>query len=170
MSASISITDSQVFAAVRSYILSLLPDVEVIQAQGNDVSMPKNGFIAMNNVSKTRLATNTRTYDRVNGKQITLAPTKYRMQLDFYGKTSGEWAEIVFATFRDHYGCDHFPKNIQPLFCEPPMQLPLIDGEDNYTQRWKMDVALQYNPQVSTPMQFFDNVNIALVECNSEFK
>lgn len=45
-----------------------------------------------------------------------------------------------------------------------PKMMPLIDGEAQYEQRWVITAVLQYNPVVSTPMQFFDAATVALTD------
>ena len=156
---STSITEVDVLTALRNYLIVLFPAVEVVQTQDNGVPMPKGGFIAMNNVNKVRLSQNVDSYlDPLTpiGEKRILTPTNFTIQLDFYGDASCDWATEVMATFFDGYGFEAFPENIKPLYTNDPIQVPLINGEQQWEQRWKLDVSLQYNPVVSTPMQFFD--------------
>jgi hypothetical protein len=65
MSATLSITESQTLAALRSFLLSVLPaGIEVVRGQDNLVSQPKGpSFVVMTPLMRTRLATNVDTYD-----------------------------------------------------------------------------------------------------------
>ena len=49
------------------------------------------------------------------------------------------------------------------------MQIPLIDGEDQYEQRWKVVASLQYNPILSTSQQSMLAVDIALAPIDQTF-
>lgn len=162
----ISIADDQVFTALRSFLLSVLPSgVEVIQTQDNGVPMPIGGFVSMNNVSKIRLSTNQSSYRRTtapNGFRDVTTPTQYTIQMDFYGDTAGEWASLASNLFRDPYATDLFPDGIKPLYADDPIQIPLIDGEMNYTQRWKLQAVMQYNPAVSLAQQFASDINVVI--------
>lgn len=162
---SISITDQDVFTALRTFLIGVLPNgTEVVQAQDNYVSMPDGPFVTMNNVSKTRLATNIDSYtysSPILGTKDLETKTQFVIQLDFYGPDSGDWAQIVQCAYRDEYATSVFPANIQPLYADDPMQIPLIDGEQNYTQRWKLKAVMQYNPIVSLTQQFADQINIS---------
>lgn len=170
MSVSIDITDQQVFAALRTFLLSILPNkTEVVQAQDNRVSMPKGGFVTMNNIGMERLSTNIDSYQsNTQGKQI-LTPTKFNIQLDFYGDNSPQWASQVQALFRDEYATSMFPPNIQPLFADNPVQIPLIDSEKQYEQRWKLVASLQYNPIMSVLQQSMLDVQIELAPIDQTF-
>ena len=74
------------------------------------------------------------------------------------------------ALFRDEYAADNMPANIQPLYADNPMQMPLIDGEDQYEERWKLTASLQYNPVTTIGQQSALAVDIGLVEIDTTFK
>ena len=96
-----SISDSDVFTALRMFLMMMFPSVEVIQAQDNNVPPPKGAFITMNNVGKRRLATNSRSYTDTEDQQTqdTVMPTEYSVQVDFYGEEAGESADIKRSFF-----------------------------------------------------------------------
>jgi hypothetical protein len=171
MSATIDITDQDVFKALKAFLSSFLPiGTEVVQAQDNRVSMPKGGFVAMNNVSFERLSFNVDNYDSINQGKTILTPTKYDIQLDFYGDDSPTWAFQTQALFRDAYATEMFPSNIQPLYADNPIQIPLIDGESQYEQRWKLVASLQYNPILSTTQQSMLSVDVELAAIDQTFQ
>ena len=92
------------------------------------------------------------------------------MQLDFYGPDSQVWAFETQALFRDEYATDLFPANIQPLYADNPVQIPLIDGEEQYEQRWKITASLQYNPILTTSQQSMLDVVVDLAPIDQTFK
>jgi len=170
MSVTIDIIDQDVFKALVVFFRSFLPaEIEVVQAQDNRVSMPKGGFVAMNNIGMDRLSFNVDSYGYTLQDKFILTPTKFDMQLDFYGPTSQEWAMKTVALWRDEYATEIFPANIQPLYADDPTQIPLIDGEDQYEQRWRLAGSLQYNPILSTSQQSMLAVDIALAPIDQTF-
>ena len=171
MAVTIDIIDQDVFRALVVFFNTFLPvGTEVVQAQDNQVSMPKGGFVAMNNIGMDRLSFNIDNYQSVVQGKTVLTPTKYSMQLDFYGPSSQIWAVETMALFRDEYATEIFPPNIQPLYADDPIQIPLIDGEAQYEQRWKLVASLQYNPTLSTQQQSTQAVDIGLAPIDQTFK
>ena len=163
MSVILDINDQDIFKAMRVFIQSFVPStVQVVQAQDNKVPMPKGGFITMNNTGMDRLSFNIDNYQSVVQGKTVLTPTKYSMQLDFYGPSSQIWAVETMALFRDEYATQIFPSNIQPLYADDPIQIPLIDGEAQYEQRWKLEGNLQYNPTLTTSQQSMLDVVVGL--------
>ena len=74
------------------------------------------------------------------------------------------------ALFRDQYATDIFPANIQPLYADDPVQIPLIDGEEQYEQRWKITASLQYNPTLTTGQQSMLSIEVGLAPIDQTFK
>lgn len=170
MSVIMDLKDQDVFRALVVFFDSFLPaGTEVIQAQDNRVPMPKSGFVAMNNVGLDRLSFNIDNYQSVPQGKTILTPTKYSMQLDFYGPDAAQWAMQTVALFRDEYATEIFPSNIQPLYADDPIQIPLIDAEAQYEQRWKLVASLQYNPILSTSQQSMLAVKIELAPIDQTF-
>lgn len=171
MSVAISLTDQDVFRAFVVFFKTFLPStVEVVQAQDNRVPMPKYGFVSMNNTGMDRLSFNIDKYQPTTQGKTILTPTKYSMQLDFYGEFSQVWAMQTVAFFRDEYATEIFPPNIQPLYADDPVQIPLIDGESQYEQRWKLTATLQYNPTISVTQQSMLEAKAFLAPIDQTFK
>ena len=163
MAVTIDIIDQDIFKALVVFFRTFLPiGTEVVQAQDNLVAMPKGGFVAMNNTGMNRLSFNVDTYNSALQQKFILTPIRYVVQLDFYGPLSQIWAMETQALFRDEYATDLFPANIQPLYADDPVQLPLIDGEQQYEQRWKLEGNLQYNPTLTTSQQSMLDVVVGL--------
>jgi len=172
----ISILESDIFTTLRSFILSVLPiGTEVIQGQDNLVSMPTNsGFVTMTPAGIKRLNTNIQggyVPGSSNPGTMTLEThNKYEMQLDFYGSNSADWSSIFQTVFRDDYAWEIFPPNIKPLYADDPMQMPLIDGEEQYEQRWRVSCFMQYNPVTTVNQDFAVNLQVGLKEVDTTFK
>lgn len=167
MAVSIDITDTQVFTALRSFLLGIFPSgVEIVQGLDNQVSMPAPPCIIMTPLFKQRLAANTATYTDsgaehpLDGTKNSLMPTQYTIQVDFYGELSGDQAETVATVFRDDYAVAAFPEAIKPLYCSDPKRLDFTNDQAQYEKRWEIDVEIQYNPTTKTPMQFADDLDV----------
>ena len=167
----IDIIEQDVFTALVSLLTSFLPaGTEVVYGQDNRVPMPLGGFVTMTSAGMDRLSINVDTYNYANQTKSILTPTNYKIQLDFYGANSQAWAMQAQALFRDAYATDTMPANIQPLYADNPIQLPLIDGEAQYEQRWKLTANIQYNPLITTSQQSMTAINVTLAPIDQTFK
>ncbi|MDN7913682.1 phage neck terminator protein [Burkholderia cepacia] len=179
MAVTISITESQVFAALRTFLLGILPaDVEVVKAQDNNVGEPVGpDFVTMNSIATPRLATNVDGYTDPGaggapGTRNSMQAIEARIQLNVHGPNSGDNAAIISTLFRDEYACIQFATvnpDIQPLYCEIPRQMPFINGENQFEQRWIIELALQYNPITQTPQDFADEVTPEIVSVDAAY-
>lgn len=171
MSVTIDIIDQDVFRAFVTFFQTFIPsNVEIIQQQDNRVPMPKGAFIAMNNNGMDRLSFNVDSYDALTQGKFMLSSFTYEVQLDFYGPISQSWAAETVTLFRDEYATEIFPANIQPLYADDPIQIPLVSGESQYIQRWRLAARVQYKPTVSTIQQSTLAVDIGLAPIDQTFK
>lgn len=169
---SIDVTNQQIFTAVKAFFVQIFDNtVEIIAGQQNLLSMPKNDFILLNQGIIKRLATNTHEYiDTGNigiyqGTKNMYSPTEVSISTDIYGKSSPDLIAILQTVFKDAYTYDSFPINIKPLYITDPFQMPLIDGEKQYTNRWHTDIHLMYTPKVGVNQQYSDELDINLFVC-----
>jgi len=155
-----SLTENDVFVGLRAYLAAVVPaGCEVVQGQNNRVAEPASrNFIVMTPANRTRLATNQTTWSREddNPETVTLAHnTQFDMQLDIHGPGGSDIAAIVAATFPDDYGRDALATaSLAPLFASEGHQVPFINGEKQYENRWVMTLSMQITPSVLIPMQF----------------
>lgn len=157
------------FVVVRAFLLSLFPSgVEVVQGLQNGVPMPAGPFICMTAKEQTRLATN-HTVQLVTQERAVKMPTQYSIQLDCYGPNSSDQATTIKALWRDFYGCDMLASVGAPLYASEPVQMPLVNGEQQYEQRWMTIALLQFNPVVTVPQQSAIALAVELVSVDVEF-
>lgn len=169
MALSIDITDADVMTALRTALLAILPTgTPVVQAQQNRAAMPVGGFVQMNSSGMQRLATNVDTFNSDQSESIA-TQVRYEVQIDFLGPTAQSWAMVVQAAFRDAQGASLFPANIQPLYADDPLQIPLIDAESQYEQRWTVRAALQYNPVITAQQPSATALQIGLKPIDQTF-
>lgn len=167
---------ADVYAALQPFIATVtgLSSILVIQGLPNRSAMPPAapGFISMELTVSGRLRTNIDSYDVTNPDPISIAieqGTKLRLQLDCYGAAAADWAVILSTLLRDDVGCVALAPTAQPLYTDEPMLAPLDDSEAQYEQRWILQAYLQYNPVVTAPMQFADQLNPTLINVDASY-
>jgi hypothetical protein len=168
MAVSVSITESMILEALRTFLLGLLPvGVEVVQGQLNRVAEPGSAdYIVMTPTRRDRLDYNVDTWDRLaaNPTQIDIKTSmSVTTQLDVHGPNSADNCQIIAQVFRDYYGVDHIDTGmITPLYANDAVQSPFVNGEMQYENRWILPVVFQVNPVVSTPQDFASIVNFTV--------
>lgn len=171
MTAAVTPTQDAIYTVVRAFILSII-SCEVIQGLGNRVPTPQGGFIAMTATAQSRLSTNVSSYNdpvTAPGTRTIGKSAAYTVQLDCYGPESSEWAAIIESMWRDEYACEQLGPTMQPLYCDEPRQLPVVDGEQEYEQRWMVSAVLQFNPDVTVTQEFADGFTVTAISVDAEF-
>lgn len=150
------------FIALKAFIMAIVPGVEVIQGLGNGVPMPANQFICMTAGTQRRLRTNVSTYNGVAGTRTVEQGTEYSIQVDCYGPVSSDYATTISAMLRDAYACDILaPYGCQPLYTSDPTQSALVNGEENYEQRWMLTAVLQFNPVITVSQDSATTITVS---------
>lgn len=177
MNATVSITKSQLFTALRSFLLGLFPDGwEVIEAQDNRVPMPAGNFIEMTATILNPLSTPKSTWVDPGtnpGSNQSVTSTQWRCQLDVYGPGAADVATTIANLVRTEYACDQFASSgieMQPLYSEGPHNTTMINAEQQYEERWTLDFIAQFNPVVTTPLDFAGELNAELVEIDTTYR
>jgi hypothetical protein len=174
MTYSISITEDDVCTALRAWLIQVC-GCEVVQGLGNRVPMPKGDFICITPGTQKRLGTNTVTThpNIAQPSQDTMQPIMQGIQIDLYGAKSSDWAAIISTLWRDETTCTFMTElqggAIQPLYNSDPIQMPLVDGEQQYEERWIVKAFLQYNGTVTLDQQFFTGANVGLVDVDANY-
>lgn len=165
-----SIADDQVSTALRSFMLGVLPaGVECVQGQPNRVpEVASDDFVIFTISSDGRLSLNVDTYDTGAGTVSAQESRKVRYQLDVHGPNSTDNARVITTLWRSQYACRILAPTFQPLYADDGQQLPFINGEGQYENRWVLMLYLQVNPAVSTPIEFADTVTVTLVEAEAD--
>lgn len=170
MTATVTISQDDVMTTLRSFIMGLITGCEVIQGLPNGVAPPVDPFIQMTPLFFNRLSTNIPTFVDVDdgiGLAAVEQHVSWAVQIDCYGPLSNDWAVILTTMLRDEYGVTTMAPDVAPLYTDDPKQLPIVDGEQNYEQRWMITAYLQYNPVVVIPMQFFNAVSVNLINVST---
>jgi hypothetical protein len=163
-----TVTQSQVQAALRSFLLTVLPlGWEVVQGQDNRVPEPQDrDFVIMTVISRRRLETNGYVYypppgtQVVSGAEAVTQAFEVTFQLDFHSANVGDSSDAVLAVstlFRDDIAYQAFAASglsISPLYADDPKQVPFINAEQQYETRWVLDTVLQVNAGVVWAQDF----------------
>lgn len=176
MSVTVSITKAQLQTALRAFLLGITGNGwQVIEGQDNRVAMPTGTFITMTSMLTPMLSTSKSTWVDPGsnpGTENNLTSSQWRCQLDFYGDGAGDMALTVSRLVRTEYACDQFATSgvdMQPLYAEEPRNTTLINAEQQYEERWTLDFLAQFNPVVSTPLDFAATLTAGLVEVDTTF-
>jgi hypothetical protein len=170
MSYTISITEDQVFTALRNWLLYAVSG-EVVQGIVNRVAMPAGGFVEMTPLVKTRLSTNVTSYPDIN-TETNQQFIDFTIQLDIYGANAGDWSTIITTAFRSDQACAFLAAQlpgIAPLYSEAARQLPLINGEEQYESHWSIAIHLQFNPSVNDTQQSANVITPAIINVDATY-
>jgi len=163
------ILESDVFAALRTFILALV-DCEVVRGQVNRVATPKGDFIALNPVSAVPLETNTHTFGAT--QETVKRPMQFTIQVDCYGAKAGDRAATLATLLRDDYAVQSFAgscKDITPLYADDAHEMPLVDGEQQFEARWTFNAVLQANPTITLSAQTADTLTVGTIDVDRSY-
>lgn len=157
-----------IYGLIGRFILQLIPDADVVVGLVNLVPSPPGPHVRITPAGIRRLRTNEDSYDFQQSRVVTRGE-ELGFQLDFYGPNAGDWASVIETMFRDPMACDALAP-CAPFYCTDPHQSPLINGEENYEQRYIMTALLQYNPTVTVRQDYADSLGVTLVSVDETFK
>jgi len=125
----------------------------------SDVTVPlNNDYIVMTPILSERQATNETYYTFGFRNEASLY--HYTIQIDCYGRNSGNNANVINLLFRGDYFNE---KGITPLRASNPRQLMFEGNEHQMIERWTMDAVVSYNPEIALAQQSATSLNIDLL-------
>lgn len=178
MTPALSLTEDDVFVALQSFLLAILPTgIEVVRGQDNRVPEPKGvDFVTMTPILRERLATNIvhfiDGFPADPGARMDLQPVKVTIQLDVHGTASADNTQIITTLFRSDYATEYFQCSgfsVAPLYTSEPHQMPFSDGEQQIEARWVVDVVMQANPVVTTSQDFAAALTVGIVSVEEKY-
>lgn len=171
MTTPISITEVQIFTAVRSVLgtfgltSTLGTEVPIIQGQTNRVPQPaQQDFVEMWPIARVRLGMNIDNWGSPWAEISSVQETEITIQCDVHGPASGDNAQRISTLWRDQFAVSAFEDlglPLSPLYTTDPRQMPFNNGEQQWENRWVIDLSLQADIAVATPMQFADQLEAA---------
>lgn len=160
-------TQDMALTALRSFLLAVLPSgTEVVRGQDNRVPMPTSGdFVVMTPTQRKQMAQTVHSYNPAAPSAGIERSSTLTFQLDIYGPTAADNAQVVTTLLRDAYGVSHMAgSGFAPLYAEDPMQMPLVTGEQQFIERWKVECLLHANVEITVPAEFADTLITTLTE------
>ncbi|MFT8419753.1 MAG: hypothetical protein ABF636_13135 [Acetobacter sp.] len=149
-------TDTQVYGAVRNWLVSHLPAcVQVVQGQQNRVAPPPAPFVTITLVERTRLATNGWYYTATT-REVS-EPVRLGLQLGIFGAGAGGYAQTIAALWRDPLAGAFFaggPFQLAPLDVAAPTQSGFRDAEHQYEENWTVTLHMQVTFCLSIAQDF----------------
>ena len=158
----VSITDDQVFTVLRNWVMGCVTVVDCLQGPMNRASMPPGGsdFVIMSPTNRNRLSFNVTDHPTTNTETNT-SSFDYSVQFDCYGPNAGVIANILNDSWYSNQTFELFkPQGLAPLWIDEPRFIPLINGEQQYENRWTMQIHVQAKPSITDSQQSASTVTI----------
>jgi uncharacterized membrane protein len=106
------------------------------------------------------------------GYKIATAPTQLDVQLDVHGPASGGNAQVLTTLLRDEYATAWFDASgldLQSLYTSDARQVPFINAESQWEERWIITVSLQANIAIQIPQEFADQLSADLINVDATY-
>lgn len=174
MTAAISVTESMLHDALRTFLMGLV-SCPVMQSQQNRGAMPTGDFILMTGLNAPGLSTDKTTFipGQTNpGNETHSRSTQWNVQIDCYGPNAANLAALIATTFKTDYAAAQLALTaieLQPLYANDPHQMTIVNAEGQYEPRWIVEIALQYNPVVTLPQDFAIGLTVIPAEVDAVF-
>lgn len=107
-----------------------------------------------------------------DGVQNIMQPTMIVFQIDIHGPASADNAQTISTLLRDDYGVRAFAALdplVVPLHADDPKQMPFINGENQYEDRWIVEACLQADGSVEVPQQFADTAVVGVINVDASY-
>ncbi len=173
---SIAPTQANIQKSLRNFLIDILviDPQDIIAAQVNRVPEPNGAdFIVFTPLRYERLETDIETFDGLSSLLNFRQPTKVTMQLDIHGPNSAENASLVSTLFRSSLAVDLFEGyglGVVPFYADDPKQLPFINAEQQYENRWVVEAAMQFNAQTSNiDQQSATTLDVGIISVDAEY-
>jgi hypothetical protein len=94
------------------------------------------------------------------------------VQIDVHGPNSGDNATRISTLLRDEYGTSAFAAvsaSVSPLYADDPKQIPFIDDQNQFEDRWVVLANLQVNSAILLPQQYMDAAVVGLINVDAAY-
>lgn len=99
------------------------------------------------------------------GIAVKLQPYEFIVQCDVHGPYSGDNCHRLTTLWRDYFAVEAFIQtgyDIAPLYADDPKQMPFINAEQQFEERYSVTLHAQVNETVTVPQQFADELNVTI--------
>lgn len=148
-------TVDNVIDALADYITQFTT-APIIRGNVNRVPMPKDDFVLLTEILTKPLSKPVETYS--NAGETLVEKNQIDVQVDFYGWGLSDIAIAFMGSIRTIWGYHNEAKWLALLYCSDISKVPIINAEDQYSQRWTLTVSMQYNVTMGLPQETFNAV------------
>lgn len=159
-------TIDDVIDAIADFVQIFVGSAEIVRAQVNRVPQPPTPCVVLTELRHTDVATPHVIYDGSSGHITIQARNRLTVQVDIYGPDSGDQCRAIAAAWRSEYPASVLPAWCAPLECGDCIQSPQITGEKQWGSRWMIDLSMQYNPTVTLPQDFAQELQPNLIQAD----
>ena len=174
----LSITESNLFATLGSFLTSILPvGTPVLRAQANraaETAFPN--FVMMTPVLRNKLGMNWTAFSDgyPNNPQVqtNLNPTDVQIQLDIHGPLAADNTQIITTMFWSGWACDQFAAagfDITPLFNDDPHEVPYMNDQQQIEMRWVTTLHMQVNAVATVTQQFAAQLAVGVISVEATY-
>jgi hypothetical protein len=152
----------QVFIGLKAWIQDALglSNPFVVRELGNGVPPPNGPYVCMTQKGLKKLGMNVTNYQPITQESI-LQAFDFTVQVDCYGPASSDWAVVLSTVWQHQLAVDFMAAyGVTPLWAEDPIEMPVVNGEQQYEKRWIVQLHLQYQPSTVAPQQFMAAASI----------
>jgi hypothetical protein len=107
------------------------------------------------------------------GDSSFLQAVDFIVQLDVHGPNSAENAQVISTLFRDLYATIWFAANgdgnVTPLYADDPKQIPYIQDQQQFEDRWIVEAHMQVNATILLGQQFADALAVQLISVDANY-
>lgn len=106
------------------------------------------------------------------GTQSAQQKTDVVYQVEAHGRLGGDNAQRVTTLWQSQFGVDAFAAlaAASPLYASDPKQIPFVDGEKQFEDRWIVECHLQVDETVlHIPQQYADSVVVGLIDVDVNY-
>ncbi|MBS0959782.1 phage neck terminator protein [Acetobacter thailandicus] len=164
-------SEADIYTVTGQWLGSIFPfTVNVIQGQQNRAPLPPDPCLIMTIIDRTRLATNSSSY--TESTRTVTEPTQITMQVQTFGRGSGNLIQSVKQLWRDENAVDFFKQSgfpLAPLYTSGIRQLGFINGERQYEDQWSIDLLLEANITITLPQQTANKLTIGTISVDAEY-
>lgn len=169
MTYTISITDDQVFTALRSWVVGAITVSDCLTGPVNRASMPQGDFVVLTPINRSRLNLNATSYPDGNSEVNTVS-FDCTIQVDVYGPNASDNLSILYDSW---YGDVTYQaliaQFISPLWIDDPKFIPLVNGEQQYENRWTSTLHLQFKPSITDVQQSALTVTPTIISVDAKY-
>ena len=138
---------NQMYIEVRSLFVEMFT-CPIVQGYCNGSPLPEDAIV-ITFITETDLDQLAYSYetneDKISQTVTVQTAVKVMMQVDCYGDLGQARARKIATMFKNPYACEKL-QSCQPLDYRPPKNLSFVNEQQEYEQRWMVEIDMQYNP------------------------